>query len=158
MYPSKQLNVHTLPHNYCQVFLYKDGKSCGKLVHRLVAEVFLPNPAMKPEVNHIDRDPTNNAVQNLEWCTKLENTKHAIATGWTPGLGRKGTRNSNTRNSKMSEVKRLPVRCVQTGQVFKSMRAADSWLGISEGQVSNSISKHTSIKGFTFVKVPKEII
>lgn len=50
-------------------------------IHRLVAEVFLPNPDNYPVVNHIDGDKLNNCVDNLEWCSYAHNNKHAYDHG-----------------------------------------------------------------------------
>lgn len=46
-------------------------------VHRLIAEVFIPNPEGKPIVDHIDRNPHNNSVTNLRWVTKSENLRNS---------------------------------------------------------------------------------
>lgn len=61
---------------YPDVSLYKDGLRKQKLVHRLVAEAFIPNPNGLPEVNHLDENKKNNCVENLEWCTSKYNTNH----------------------------------------------------------------------------------
>lgn len=66
---------------YLSVVLSKHCTSYTKLIHRLVAEAFIPNPKNLPQVNHIDTDKTNNNVSNLEWVTGLENIRHAFANG-----------------------------------------------------------------------------
>ena len=58
----------------------KDRKM--RMVHRLVAETFLPNPHNLPEVNHLDENKNNNHVSNLEWCTKGDNMRHSCAHTW----------------------------------------------------------------------------
>ena len=59
----------------------KDGKRKSLKVHRLVAISFIPNPMNKPYINHIDGNPINNCVENLEWCTQHENVVHAYKIG-----------------------------------------------------------------------------
>lgn len=53
------------------------GKS-SLLLHRVIAQHFIPNPYNYPEVNHIDGNKLNNHYSNLEWCTPKQNTQHAI--------------------------------------------------------------------------------
>lgn len=60
------------------VALLKNNKSTKYQVHRLVAEAFLPNPNNLPEVNHKNRDVTDNTLNNLEWVTKKDNIEHAL--------------------------------------------------------------------------------
>lgn len=62
---------------YKFVRLSKNGDSRSYSVHRLVAEAFIPNPDNLPEVNHKDKDPSNNCVDNLEWCTRQYNIEYS---------------------------------------------------------------------------------
>ena len=61
-----------------RVKLIKNGEKKDAKVHRLVAKAFIPNPNNYKAVNHIDGNPLNNKVDNLEWCTQKENIIHAI--------------------------------------------------------------------------------
>ena len=62
---------------YLKVRLSIDGTVYNILIHRMVAETFIPNPHNKPEVNHKDGNKKKNKVTNLEWATRKENADHA---------------------------------------------------------------------------------
>lgn len=76
---------------YLQIQLHKDGVIKNYLVHRLVAETFLPNPNSLPQVNHKNEDKTDNRVSNIEWCDCSYNTNY-------------GTRNNRDAESKSKVV------------------------------------------------------
>ena len=63
---------------YMWVILYKNGTRKCALVHRLVAEAFIPIIEGCKYVNHKDENPLNNKVENLEWCTASYNVKYSI--------------------------------------------------------------------------------
>ena len=78
---SKKRNVFLKPSlsaGYNHVILCNDGKQKTFLVHRLVAEAFIPNPENKPCVDHINGDRTDNSVENLRWVTPRENSNNPI--------------------------------------------------------------------------------
>ena len=66
---------------YFVIGLNKKKKRKQFKVHRLVAQAFIPNLENKPCVNHIDNNPQNNNIFNLEWCTYKENTQHSLKQG-----------------------------------------------------------------------------
>ena len=65
-----------LNNDYFKVSLSKDNDVNSYLIHRLVAETFIPNPNNLPCINHKDEDKSNNCVKNLEWCTVLYNNTY----------------------------------------------------------------------------------
>lgn len=63
------------------IHLFKDKKSKSFLIHRLVAETFIPNLDNKSQINHKDGNPLNNNIDNLEWVNAFENMRHAQDNG-----------------------------------------------------------------------------
>ena len=66
---------------YYYVKLAINNSYLSKRVSRLVAEAFLPNPQKYAVVNHKDGNKLNNNINNLEWCSISQNTKHAFDNG-----------------------------------------------------------------------------
>lgn len=81
VYYEKIIKNYKTSSGYRFVFLYRDTKSAQIYVHRLVAKAFLQNLDNLCDINHIDGCKTNNSVDNLEWCTRSENIKHAYDKG-----------------------------------------------------------------------------
>lgn len=79
---NKELLKNRSTNGYITVCIkYKDGSRKSRFVHRLVAEEFIPNPENKPVVNHKNLVKSDNSVENLEWNTYQENSRHAHENG-----------------------------------------------------------------------------
>jgi hypothetical protein len=76
---SKQVRACRLDkYGYKRFNITIDGKSKTLMIHKMVAECFVPNPYSRPTVNHKDGDKFNNKAANLEWLTAEDNVKDAF--------------------------------------------------------------------------------
>jgi len=89
---------------YPRVAVSTLGKVFHVRVHTLVARAFLNRPSRDHVVNHIDGDKTNNVLDNLEWVTRSENTKHAFKAGLIPMKNVKKTVSGDQRPYHMAPV------------------------------------------------------
>ena len=101
-------------------------------VHRLVAEAFIPNYEKKPEVNHIDGNKMNNAVDNLEWVTRAENQKHAVDNGLQP-------KPAKTYQGKFTAEQREEIKRLWDSGMFSRRQLAIKY-GVSHTCVNNIIN------------------
>lgn len=131
----KQLTIQNGASGYSYVYLQVEPKPKNCTVHRLVAEAFLPNPEHKPTVNHIDGNKQNNCISNLEWATYSENELHAIKTGLAHPQYQK-----MLAAGKKASMK--PVRCIETGEVFESCKAASLHFDKHAQHVDTMLREH----------------
>ena len=65
---------------YENIKLCKNNITYHFLIHRLVAEAFIPNPLNLPEINHKNGVPFDNRIENLEWCDRKTNLYQSYKT------------------------------------------------------------------------------
>lgn len=111
------------------------GKNICFRVHREVAKAFLENPDNKPQINHKDGNKANNFVENLEWCTPKENTRHAFETGLAKGKSGDSNPNCKILDSEVLEI----FETVQ--KTKKSLRSVCKERGITHSTVSRRFVK-----------------
>ena len=113
---------------YHKVVLSKNNKSYNFLVHRLVAQAFVPNPNSKPCVNHKDENPENNHYTNLEWVTHKENNNY-------------GSHSIKNGASHSKPVIKIDKNTGEKLQYYPSVREAAKDLNISATNIS-AVCKH----------------
>lgn len=146
-YQGRMLNLQGGP--YLHVFLSKNNNHQLRRVHRLVAETFIPNPGMLRCVDHIDCNKTNNRVDNLRWCSSVQNTRYAQENGLLTG---------NFHYDDLSEESKLAMKASRMtpvvrddGKTYASVEEAAKDLGVTHGAISHVLKGLTkTCKGHTF--------
>lgn len=107
---------------YLESRLFKNGKCIPKIIHRLVAIAFIPNPLNLPQVNHIDGDKNNCKESNLEWVDNSYNQLHAYKLGLQ--TSKKGENNGRAKltDLKVTYLKNL----YNSGQEIKDIAKSES--------------------------------
>jgi hypothetical protein len=99
-----------------------NGKSFNINTHRLLAELYIPNPENKEQVNHIDGNKHNNLLENLEWVTRSENGKHSFKNG-------------------LQKVTRPTKKVIDLdGTIYESAKEAASKLGYNHKTLCNMLN------------------
>ena len=121
---------------YFRVCLCKGNKKKSYLVHRLVAEMFIPNfDTSCTVINHKDENKQNNTVENLEWCTVAYNNSY------NDGQLRRG------------KTRRKPIVAFKNGETihFDSITEASKTLGTKHSNILRSLNKEgRTAKGYSF--------
>ena len=92
---------------YRRVVLCKDSVKRMASVHRLVAQAFIENPNNHPVVNHLNSDPSDNYIENLEWTTYKGNAIHAFQKGRRKGFPGEKNPQSKYREQDIRIIKKL---------------------------------------------------
>jgi len=147
MKPRRKKTTHkngSITLGYEELVLSNGGVKKSKLIHRLVAQAFIPNPENKPEVNHIDEDKGNNNLDNLEWNTHEENSNH-------------GTKNIRSANKQSMAVIGVDI----TGhivEIHSSIRSAERLTGYGHSNISACTNgKKKTYMGLEWFKIDNEM-
>ena len=136
---AKKVKNHHRKDGYVEVKI----NGVATLLHRLVAQAFIPNPENKPQVNHIDGNKRNNNVENLEWVTSLENIRHAINTGLTPKRD----------GSKLMKRCKVLDKINKIEYTFNSMQEASKFFKLNSSYMTILYNQHDGENGKYKIKL-----
>jgi hypothetical protein len=129
------LSLNRGPRGRVQVVLHRNGVETPRLVHRLVAEAFIGPCPEGHEVNHLDGNPRNNSLANIEYCTGAENHAHAV----TNGLKSRGERHPTAR---LTERDVLAIRkALDSGDKNRAQLARE--YGVSHNSLTDIYRRRT---------------
>lgn len=139
---AKLLRVNVKKSGYVNVVLTKNNKKKTFRLHRLVAKAFIPNPQNKPQVNHKNGIKTDNTASNLEWATSSENVRHKY----------------NVLGYNNKPVNPKPVICIDTGDIYGSIKEAERIYGKNYGAIQHAVNGKTKTAynlHWKFIELPE---
>lgn len=141
---SKMIKGAIKSHGYYEYSMCINNKRVYALAHRLVASAFLNQVDGKNEINHIDCNPLNNAVENLEWVTHSENIRHSRKLNRYPKNIKSRTAETIEKDIAAKRILMKPV-VDEFGNTFQTAKAAAQAHGLSDQAVKLAIrSGHKS--------------
>lgn len=114
---------------YLRVALSKSGVIKDFYIHRLVADAYIPNADNKPNVNHLDENPLNNNINNLEWVTQKENM------------------NFGTCQERKAQHQLKAVFCIELNKAFSSAKQAAEELNLYAGNITRCCKGNSQTTG-----------
>lgn len=140
LYTNKILKPSKHKDGYLLYNLHKDKKSYLVTGHRAVALAFIPNPENLPLINHKDEDPSNNNVDNLEWCSHLYNNLYS---------------NNGKRSGDKTSIKVYcyDINCNEF--IFNSQHIAAKKLNTSSGRVNTVLIHKDDIYNLQYIRCIK---
>lgn len=125
---------------YLGVKLFRNSIGYSYRLHKLVAQVWVNNPNGYDTINHKDLNTKNNSADNLEWVTFEQNNNYLDA-------------NKRRSEALKGKPRGIPVKCVETGQVWESIRACAIDTGFNYYNLKSCVKgHHDTVHGLHFVK------
>lgn len=138
---SKRILHMSLCHGYYTISLSKNGQTKTARVHRLVALSFIPNPDNKKYIDHINTIRTDNRVENLRWCTMLENNINPLtlakksATLKRTCASEEGRAKLVQARAASAKARARKIQCIETGIIYDSLKEAALQTGLTPSKI-----------------------